>query len=210
MEIVHDKPEGEPIINIEGKKGESLFYRPLIWGFEKDFKLISGQYAEYERLIREAKEERLLALVGAMSMEEALDFFLEGYIPDYRSLEKQLSLSIKNKIQLARSLRIIPAHILDAADLINNVRNKFAHNLKISCFDALDSGSKDNLKQKHGVFFPDDRNTDLTFIDMFAKVTDGIIIGLEIYASHLKIARDYIYSEDFLNELSKRIKGKSR
>ena len=143
-------------------------------------------------------------------MEEALDFFLGAYIPDYRKLEKQLSLSIKNKIHLARSLRVVPAHILDAADLINNVRNRFAHNLKIGCFDALDSGNKGNLKQKHGVFFPDDRNTGLTFTDMFAKVTDGVIIGLEIYASHLKIARDYIYSEDFLNELSKRIKGKPR
>lgn len=208
MEVVPNKPEGAPIINIEGKRGESLFHRPLIWGIEKDLKLISGRYTEYERLVSEAEEERLLALIGAMSMEEVLDWFLGAYIPGYRSLEEDFSLSIK--IRLARSLRIVPEHILGAAALINNVRNKFAHNLRISCFDALDNGTKDNLRQKRGVFFPNDINTDLTVKDMFVKVVDGVILGFEIYTSHVRIAREYIYSDDFVNELSKRIKGKPK
>jgi hypothetical protein len=206
MEIANDMPEGAPIINIEGRKGESLFYRPLIWGIKEELKLISKQYTEYERIIREAKEERLLGLVGAISMEEALDFILEAYIPDYRGLEPHLSPSLK--IRLTRSLNIIPAQILDAADLINSVRNKFAHELKISCFDALDSGTKGNLKQKHSMFFPNDTNTDSTFADIFSKVVDAVIIGLEIYASNLRIAREYIYSDDFGKELVKRIKEK--
>ena len=185
MEMVPDLPEGAPIINIEGRKGKSLFYRPLIWGIKEELKLISEQYTEYERIIREAKEERLLGLVGAISMEEALDFFLGAYIPDYHRIERQRDFTLFIKIEIARSLRIIPAHILDAAELINSVRNKFAHELKISCFDALDSGTRGNLKQKHSMFFPNDTNTDSTFTDIFSKVVDAVIIGLEIYASNL-------------------------
>jgi len=210
MEIVHDIPEGAPIINIEGKKGESLFYRPLIWGLEKDLKLLRAQYTEYERLIIEAKEERLLALVGAMSMEEALDLFLRSYIPGYRKLEKQhREFTPYVKIQLARSLKIIPAHIFDAADLVRDIRNKFAHNLRISRFEALKSEIKDNLRQKHGAFYPKDINIDLSLAEIFHKVVDGVILGLEIYASNLKIAKDYIHSGDFVKELGKRVKGES-
>lgn len=201
MEIVHDKPEGAPFINIEGKKGESLFYRPLIWGIEKDMKLISGQYAEYERLVREAKEERLLALIGAMSMEEALDFFLRAYIPDYSRLEENRDFSLSMKIDLAYSLRLIPTHILNTADLVRGIRNRFAHDLSIDCFDSLDDSFKNKLRVKFKELFPDDTNAGPAFADMFVKVVDGVIIGLEIYASNLKNAREYIYSEDFLKKL---------
>ena len=147
--------------------------------------------------------------MGAIIMEEALDFILGAYIPHYHHLEKQRDFTLFLKIKLARSLQIIPPQILDAADMINSVRNKFAHKLKISCFDALDSGTKGNLKQKHSMFFPNDTNTDSTFADIFSKVVDAVILGFEIYASNLRIARGYIYSEDFLNELKRRIEGKA-
>ncbi len=207
MKIVHDKPEGAPIINIEGKKGESLFRRPVIWTVKGDFKRIKEQFESYKKLIEKPQDERLLALIGALSMEEALDLLLRAYVPGYCGLKEQFSLFFRMK--LARSLRIIPAHILDAAVLINEVRNKFVHNLKISCFDALDNGTKNNLRQKYGVFFPDDTNTSLTVKDTFIHIVEAVIVGLGIYASHLKIAREYITSDDFHNELKKRVQGKA-
>jgi len=209
MEIVHDKPEGEPIINIEGRKGESLFHRPVICFIQEDFKRIKEQHEGYQRLIEGAKEERLLALIGALSMEEALDLFLGAYIPDYRRLEKQRDFTPFIKIELACSLRIIPMHILDAAVLINSVRNKFAHELNIDHFDSLDNGTQDNLKQKHGVFFPDNTNTSLTVKDMFINIVEAVIVGLGIYASHLRAAKEYIYGASFSQQLVERIKAKS-
>jgi len=209
MEIVKNVPDGAPFINIEGKKGESLFYRPLIWGVEEDMKLLKEQYTEYEKIISEAKEERLLAMVGTMSMEEALDLFLRSYIPDYSRLEELRDFTLYVKIQLACSLKIIPVHIFDAAILINNIRNKFAHNLNISCFNELDEGIKGNLRQKYRAFFTKDTDADLALEVIFHGVVDGVIIGLEVYASNLRVARDYIHSDDFLKDLIKRIKGKS-
>ena len=210
MEIAHDMPAGAPIINIEGKKGGSLFYRPVIWFIQEDFKRIKEQYEGYQKLIEGAKEERLLTLIGALSMEEALDLFLRAYIPDYHRLEKQRDFTLFIKIELARSLRIIPTHILDAAALINNVRNKFAHELKIERFDSLDIGTQDNLKQKDRVFFPDDNiNTSLTVKDMFIHIVEAVIIGLGIYSSHLRTAKEYIYSAEFSQQLVERIKAKS-
>lgn len=210
MEIVNNIPEGAPIINIEGKQGESLFRRPVKWFIQEDFKRIKDQYEGYQKLIEGAKEERLLALIGALSMEEALDLFLGAYIPDYHRLEKQRDFTLFIKIELALSLRIIPRHIIDAAELINNVRNKFAHELEISYFDDLDNGTKDKLKQNHGVFFPDNTNASLSVKNMFIGVVEAIIIALGIYASHIRVAKDYIHSADFAQQLVKRIKDKAK
>ena len=207
MEIANGKPEeGKHFINIEGKKGESLFTRAVIWFIQEDFKRIREQYEGYQKLIEGAKEERLLALIGALSMEEALDLFLGAYIPDYHSLEKQRDFTLFLKIELARSLQLIPAHIFDAASLINVVRNKFAHNLSIDCFDSLDIGTQEKLKQKHGQFFTD---ISPTIKDMFIGIVNAVIIGLGVYACHVKAARKYIYSDDFRQQLVGRIKAKS-
>ena len=200
MEIVHDIPEGAPIINIEGKEGESLFRRPVKWFIQEDFKRIKEQYERYQKLIGGAKEERLLALISALSMEEALDLFLGAYITDYARLEEQRDFTLFLKIELARSLRIIPMHILDAAASVNTVRNKFAHKLKVDRFNSLDVGTQNNLKQKHKVFFPNNTDAGLTIKDLFMHIVEAIIIGLGIYSSHVKVAKEYIYSVDFSSD----------
>jgi len=207
MEIVHDIPEGAPIINIEGKRGESLFYRPVMPFIEKEFSLISKQFERYKKLVEEAKEERLLALIGAMSMEKVLELLLEAYIPDCTHIKDFI---LSQKIELARSLQLIPAHIFDAAVLINSVRNKFVHELEIDCFDSLDSGTQDSLKQKYRVFFPNDRDAaDSAVKNMFIGVVECVVLGLRLYTSQVLAAKEYIYSGDFRRELNKRIKDKS-
>jgi len=209
MEIIRGRPGegGRSTINIEGKKGESLFCHPVKWFVEKDVKLISEQFERYKKLFEKAKEERLLTLIGALSMEEALDLFLGAYIPDYSLIERDFTLYLK--IKLAYSLKIIPPHILDAAALINSVRNKFSHELEVDCFDSLDSGTKENIRQKHGIFAPDDR-TNRTVKAAFILVVQFVIIALGIYASHAQSVKEYIYSDDFGEELVKRIKEKHK
>lgn len=211
MEIVRDKPEDGHILNIEGKKGESLFHHPVIWALKDDFSRIKEQYKRYWKLIEEAKEERLLALIGALSMEDALALFLEAYIPKYGHLfEENKDFTLSMKIDLAYSLCLIPMHILNAADLVRKIRNEFVHDLSIDCFDSLDD---DRFKNKLGVrfkeFYPDDTNTGLTHTEMFERVVVGVIVALGIYASHVRTAREYIYSAGFSQQLVERIKAKS-
>lgn len=204
MEMVTGIPEGAPIINIEGTKGESIFYRPLGWTLKEDLKLISNQYEEYERIIREAKEERLLALVGNLSMEEALDYFLAAYIPHYEYLSENRGFSLAMKIDLGHSLCLIPKHLLDAADLVNRIRNEFAHDLQMKSFDSLETKIKQKLSRFHKVLFPKDSKS-ISYSEKFAQVVDAVIIGFEVYSSHVRIARKFIYSDDFTNELKKRV-----
>jgi hypothetical protein len=207
MEIVRDMPEGAPIINIEGKKGESLFRRPVKWFVEKDIELIREQFERYKKFIETAKEERLLALIGALSMEEALDLFLGAYIPDYKRILEEKDFTLSMKIEIALSLRLIPRHILNSADIVRKIRNEFAHNLSINYFDSLDEEKfKNKLIVRLQDFLPNDKNTDRSVKDMFIAVVECVILGLGVYASHIKSAKEYIYGGDFADELVKRIK----
>jgi len=205
MEMVTDIPEEAPTINIEGKKGESIFYRPLGWTLQEDLKLISGYFEEYERVIGESEEERLLALVGNLSIEEALDYFLAAYIPRYKKyLSESRDFTFSMKIDIGRSLCLIPKHLLDAADLVRKIRNEFAHNLQMKSFDSLKVDTKRKLSTFCKVFFPKD-DGHISYSEKFARVADAVILGFEVYSSHVRIARKFIYSDDFTNELKKRV-----
>ncbi len=209
MEIVPNMPEDGRRINIEGEKGESIFRRPVIWFIQEDFKRIKEQYEAYQKLIEGAKEERLLAIVGALSMEEALDSFLGAYIPGYKRLLRNIDFTLSMKVEILYSLRLIPAHIANTADLIRKIRNDFSHDLSINCFESLKEERRNRLKVRFGKLFPDDK-THFAPENMFVRVVEAVIIGLGVYASHLTAAREYIYSEDFSTRLVERIKGKSK
>jgi len=210
MEIVTNVPEGGKRINIEGKKGESLFYHPVIWVIEKDFRRIKEQNERHNEFMSRAKEERLLALVSALLMEEALDLLLGAYILNYSTLQCQRDFTLFLKIELARSLCVIPKHIIDAAALINSVRNKFAHQIDLDSFGSLDVGTRANLEGKCKIFYPDDEVNGKTVKELFIKVVFGVITGLAVYAPHLRDTREYIFSEAFGRELDRLMKGKQR
>jgi hypothetical protein len=210
MDIVTDIPEGGKRINIEGKKGESLFHHPVIWVIEKDFNRIKEQNERNNELMRRADEERLLAIVSALLMEEALDLLLGAYILKYSTLQRQRDFTLFLKIELARSLCVIPKHIIDAAALINSVRNKFAHQIELDSFGSLDVGTRANLKEKSKLFYPDDEPDRKTAKELFTKVVFGVITALAFYAPHLRDAREYIFSEAFGKELDRLLKGKQK
>lgn len=204
MEIVTHIPEEAPTINIEGTKGESIFCRPLGWTLQEDLKLISGHFEEYERVIGESEEERLLAVVGNLSIEDALDYFLTAYIPHYEYLSENRDFTLSMKIDLGLSLCLIPKHLLDAADLVRKIRNEFAHNLKMKSFNSLKVDTKRKLSTFCKVFYPKD-DEDVSYSEKFARVADAVILGFEVYSSHVRVARKFIYSDDFTNELKKRV-----
>jgi hypothetical protein len=209
MEISYVKAQkGEYFLNIEGIKGESLFYKPIVWFIAPDFEKIRKQFIRHKKFIEQTKEERLLSIVAALSVEEAMDLCLRSYIPKYQAkLEGTRDFSFFLKIQLARSLCLIPGHILNGADLIREIRNKFAHDLDIEGFNFLGNEFNDRLKEMFHKFTPERDPKSIAVKDLFVNVAMCVIVGLGIYASHAKAAREYIYGKDFLKQLEDLMKG---
>ena len=195
----HEKTE--KYTYLRGKRGQSLFYRPVMQAVERDFSIISDKFLKYRKLVEQAEEERLIAIIGTLSLEESLDSILKEYIPDYKTID---DFSFLSKINLMLSLRLIPKHLLYAIDLARIVRNRFAHNLSIGHFDSLDKETKSTLRATHKELFPGDGNNNEELKDIFMKIVESVVIGLGIYASHVKTAKEFIYSKEFWREVNKR------
>jgi hypothetical protein len=207
--VATNKPQKATIPNIEGTRGESLFYESLGWTVQEDLKLLSGHYKEYERVLIKLGEDRLLVLVGSLSLEDDLDYFLAAYIPHYKYLSENRDFTFSMKIDLGRSLCLIPKHLLDAADLVRYIRNEFAHNLEMTSFSSLKAKTKRKLRTSYKVLYRTDR-MNIPYSEKFGLVVGAVMHGFEIYTSHLRNARKFIYSDDFTNELKKRVVSRRR
>ncbi len=86
--IKHDSSGKAKPFKGSGKKGESLFPNFFTQAVSKEVELIDENYTKYLSYIRRAKDDRLLAIVGALAVEEALDSLLRAYIPKYEILQR--------------------------------------------------------------------------------------------------------------------------
>ena len=180
-----------------GVKGQSLFHTFIIQVAEKELKLINENYIRHLSYIRKAEDDRLLAIVGALAVEEALDSLLRAYIPEYKILDDKDRLSFYVKIKLARSLKLIPTHLLKAVDTIREIRNEFSHKLHKDDFNSLAKGKKDRLIKIFKELHPDDDVNSYSTPHIFSTTISGLLVSLGVYSSNLRLAKEYIYGDDF-------------
>lgn len=195
--------EPEKIINIEGEKGCSLFYRPLKQIIDqKKFNNTQKKIDSYFKKYNKISDERALAIVGALTIENELNKFLTEWIKNYRSLQENEDLTFSFKIELAISLKLIPSWVLNAIDPIRKIRNIFAHNFNIDTFkDAKKFKSLSFLKlhskiKQFSKYWDnkDDRET-------FKTLTIMIIIALNVYTEHISKVQNFIWNSENLNKI---------
>src|SRR5215207_965933 len=97
---------------ISGHKGEALFTEPLMRFFRHD--PLPELFSKTEQL----QDDRLLAIVTALIVEDRLDVALKSFLPRYTRLEAGADFSFSMKIALAESLALIPTRILSAATVL--------------------------------------------------------------------------------------------
>lgn len=83
------------------------------------------------------KDERALAIVGALLLEASIDDLLHTIMPGYKPLRNNKDFSFSTKIALARAMSMFPAEVFNGADTIRLIRNAFAHNLSVKSLAEL-------------------------------------------------------------------------
>ena len=201
-------PKPEEMINMEGEKGKSLFYRNLVDAIDQEkFDDIQKKLDDYFEKYETISDDRALAIIGALSIENELDNFLATWIKDYKRLASNKDLTFSFKVELAISLKLIPIRILNAVEPIRKIRNIFAHHLDIDTFDKAkefesksDKPSFPKLYDKIKTFIvwdkDDDRQTFKTLIIM-------IILGLNVYTKHTAKVQNYIWNPKNLDKIIK-------
>jgi hypothetical protein len=157
---------------------------------------------KYLERYKKTSDDRALALMCALAIENELDELLKSWIPTYKILIENKDFDFSSKINLAKSLKIIPGKILNAIEPIKRIRNIFAHNLDAVTFeDVKKIDSEAPLKQQA---FPMLHNKIKTFIPnwnetndklVFFELTVLIVLGLHIYSKHVKEFNEKIRNE---------------
>lgn len=191
------------------QKGECLFPKIYIQLIEKEIKLINENYTRYLNHIRKANDDRLLAIVGALAVDDALDSLLKSYIPKYEQTFERDNTSFALKIKLARSLKLLQTRALKLIDIIRGIRNDFAHNLDIYHFDSIDKKKKDKLIKIFREVHPDDDYQSYSISKMFSIAVTDMFAILSAQATQLKVAKEYIYGDDFQLKIREIIRDNS-
>ncbi len=189
---------------LNGKKGQSLLHtiEPNVIRSEEFGKSFENKYKTIVNRYSDVKDDRLLALIGHLIVENELDNFLSIWIPKYNNLKKERDFTFNLKIELAKSLRLIPIHILNSIHPIRKIRNIFAHDLNIDKFKQARKKSPKDFEKfdnmtKSFADIPDEYNDFIKFKYMFLAIS----MILSAYSEQLKIVRDYITNDENLNKI---------
>jgi hypothetical protein len=190
-------------VDICGKQGDSLFNK-LEKGVvtNKEFGDIVDKLNSYLKKYKDTSDDRALAIIGALIIENELDRFLAEWIKKYVHLKGNADFTFSFKVNLATSLKLIPQKILNAIEPIRKIRNVFAHNLDISTFEEankFDSESFSKLNNKIKMFIMDwNKNNDR---ETFMKLALMIASALIIYTKHIIKVQDYVWNPENLNKI---------
>lgn len=190
--------------NLDGEKGESLLHRieSNVVKSDEFGRLIEEKYVTIIDRYNDVENDRELAIIGCLVVENELDDFLSIWIPGYNKFKKDRDLTFKLKIELAKALKLIPSHVINSIHPIRKIRNIFAHHLDIDLF-----------KQARDAF-PDDFKKFDNIAGSFANIHDGyddfnkfkymffaISLALNSYSKQLQVVKDYLQDDSNLNKI---------
>ena len=197
------QPNADEIIDIEGPAGETLFWQLKEWLIRDREDAIQQRLNDLWAHYKDDQDERLLALVGALCIEAALDNLLSGFAPRY-----DVDVPFGLKVSIARALCLIPSKILNSCDLVRAIRNDFAHNLDVSQFRELNRKRLDKLGPYVRLFNTRERD----WKDWPALYRDMIgftATGLTAYALQIEALRDYLGTDEFKKQFKEHVEQSS-
>jgi hypothetical protein len=150
-------------------------------------------------------DDRLLAIVTALVVEQRVDVLLGSFLPGYKHLAEGRDLTFSLKIGLAKALGFIPPRILRAATMIREIRNEFAHDLDILSFAQLKidlirglTSLRIEIDQHSGA---DLSKPEPSLAEEYRAIAFFCIAGLDAYRENLAYLRSKIETPKFITSL---------
>jgi hypothetical protein len=191
------EPKAEEIIDITGPEGETLFRHALAYVVAEQGPKIQSEMDELWSHYKDVSDERLLALIAALCIENSIQELLQALGPGFSQLEDDVNYTFSLKIKTARALRIIPSRILTGCDLIRQIRNEFAHHLDTKQLSQLDPKKYlEKLAAQVFAFNSADRDK-ANHSAMFSSLVGFVLMALRTYIQHVRRFREYLDANDF-------------
>jgi hypothetical protein len=188
--LENQSPEDQ-ILNFEGPADETMFRGFVSWCLPEQFEEEAQKEVDSVFAHLATEDNRALALIGALVIENAIDGFLNAHIPGYTKLKDKKDFTFSMKINLARALKLCPSRLFGAADTIRDVRNDFAHKLSISLFSEC---KPEHLRSLEGHLRQITSN-ELNYGDnrtIFKTLVTLVYLALRGYTLHIYNLNEYI------------------
>ena len=185
-----------------GESGKTLFVQPFENIGEADKQNREGQRL-YKKL-EETKDDRSKVLVAALIVEYEINKILEMIFRKPKKIIENRDVSFALKIDLIEGLGLIPQHIIDCADAVRTVRNKYAHELDIDSLSNLDKAIVNMLVTRHGKIPQMNKDKIEDVRELFRRICFVAISGLALYEYNIKCLIEAINDHAFLTELERK------
>ena len=203
-----DNPSPESMLNFEGPEGHSLFRRFLIWCLPAEWEPTVQKEADEVFSHLSAEDDRAVALVAAMVVEDGVNQLVAAYVPGFKDLASKSDFTFSMRIDLARALRLCPSRLLGAADTLRHIRNEFAHRLTLKTFDGCKAEFLESVRSHLRQIQPamELNKSDREIVTNLASL---VYLALRGYSFHVARLNQYIREEnDFREALRKHCLGK--
>ena len=190
-------------LDASGPPGHSLFSNFKAWCLrEISVDEIQVELDEEIKHVAQYDDERLLVLLGALVVENALDHLLGQFILDYRGLRDNRDFTFSMRIELARAARLIPSKVLGAADTVRQIRNDLVHNLSITSLVQLSPSRTDAMRGRLQEFrVPIEAGEELP--QLYSYLVSATTIALRLYAKHVETFNSFIRTDEFSSQLQR-------
>jgi hypothetical protein len=192
---------------LSGRKGESLFSEPLLRYFREN------PLPELFSKTQSLNDDRLLAIVTALIVEDRIDAALSSFLPRYARLVDQTDFTFSMKISLVEALAQIPPMLTRAATIMRKIRNEFAHNLEITSFTQVKPALMVDLKNLRANIYGGVGDKFLeplpTLVEEYKALAFVCITGLDAYRENMSYLAKHISTPDFIEALYKKSQGEN-
>lgn len=201
-----EEPRSDQIIDICGPEAETLFWHAKSWLVAGSTNAIQSYMDETWAYYRDVADDRLLALVSALCIENAIDALLEAIGPGFGQYRDDLEIRLSVKIKMARALQLLPSKVLNACDLARGIRNDFAHHLDYKQFGDLGEKRLRQLAPCVAAFntatrAPGDSQK------LFKDLVGFVLLALRVYTEQVAQLRKYLATAAFRESFKKWAEG---
>ena len=196
--------------------GQSILKQPF---FElTDFTKWNNEMGKFYERVNETKDERSFVLLMSLIVEFHIDSIIRAFFPGNKEILINKDLTLSLKINMLKSLKILPESIFKFADLVRKIRNEFAHNIEIDkIIELIDytKGKKlinqlNNFCRKYDDYLKYSKYEQNNYREKFKDIADFVNNALREYEPSVCLLREEIEKKEFLQEIIKRKKFKIR
>jgi hypothetical protein len=196
--------------------GQSILKQPF---FElTDFTKWNNEMGKFYERVNETKDERSFVLLMALIVEFHFDSIIRAFFPRNKEILENKDLTLSLKINILKSLKLLPESIFKFADLVRKIRNEFAHNIEIDKIIELNDYTKgknlinqlNNFCHQYKDYLIYSKYEQNNYREKFKDITNFVNNALREYEPSVRLLREEIEKKEFLQKIIKSKKFKIR